>query len=473
MLKMNQKKQFIRNILAAFLAQGVSLIISILMSLVVPRFLGIVEYGYWQLFVFYVGYVGFFHFGFIDGMYLRLGGMEYQELDFNKIGTEFRIFLMVEIIIAIIIAVTGYLVIHEPERKIIVILVAAYMIINNLTLFFGYIFQAVNNTKVFSFSIIIDKIFVLLFTVVLLLGQSDNFIFFILAYSLSKGIALVYCMIKGKKIMFSEVYNVKNVLYDILVNINIGIKLMFANIVSMLILGMGRIVIDNVWGIEAFGKISLSLTLTNFFLLFIQQVSMVLFPALRRVSENKLGELYKKLRTVLGIVLPMVLVGYIPMKIILSIWLPQYAESLRYLALLLPICIFDGKMQMLYNTYLKVLRKEKSLLYINSLTLLFSALLAVVSGFLMHNLLYVIMSMLISIALRSIVAEIYLAGQMDVKIENTLFLELIFVALAVVVSWNCSDIFSFLFTLIAYIIYLIIERKKLRQCFSWVSKRNL
>lgn len=61
---MSEKKKFINNLLTAFLAQGISLVLSLAMSLLVPRFLGLEQYSYWQLFIFYTGYVGFFHFGF-------------------------------------------------------------------------------------------------------------------------------------------------------------------------------------------------------------------------------------------------------------------------------------------------------------------------------------------------------------------------------------------------------------------------
>ncbi|WP_249630235.1 hypothetical protein [Streptococcus uberis] len=69
-------KSFKKNLLAAFSAQGVSLLISILMSLFVPKILGITEFSYWQLFIFYIGYAGFFHFGYNDGLYLKLGGKD-------------------------------------------------------------------------------------------------------------------------------------------------------------------------------------------------------------------------------------------------------------------------------------------------------------------------------------------------------------------------------------------------------------
>ena len=50
------------NAAVAFAAQGVSLLASVAMSLIVPKVLGVTTYGYWQLFVFYTSYSGLFRF---------------------------------------------------------------------------------------------------------------------------------------------------------------------------------------------------------------------------------------------------------------------------------------------------------------------------------------------------------------------------------------------------------------------------
>ena len=41
---------------------------------------------------------------------------------------------------------------------------------------------------------------------------------------------------------------------DSIASVRVGIKLMLANLSSMLILGIARVVIDSVWGIETFGQ---------------------------------------------------------------------------------------------------------------------------------------------------------------------------------------------------------------------------
>ena len=68
------------NALAAFASQGFSFLLSILTSLLVPKVLGVQEFGYWQLFLFYSSYTGFFSLGISDGMYLIEGGKSRTEI---------------------------------------------------------------------------------------------------------------------------------------------------------------------------------------------------------------------------------------------------------------------------------------------------------------------------------------------------------------------------------------------------------
>ena len=76
MREQNLKKIAITNLKTALLAQFISLAVNVIMSLLVPKQLNIKEFAYWQLFLFYANYVGFFLFGLNDGIYLRLGGMD-------------------------------------------------------------------------------------------------------------------------------------------------------------------------------------------------------------------------------------------------------------------------------------------------------------------------------------------------------------------------------------------------------------
>lgn len=459
---MNNKKVLVKNLIYAFGAQGISLLMSMTVTLIIPKILGITEYSYWQLFIFYIGYVGFFHLGYNDGIYLRLGGMHFSELEHNKIGTQFRIFTIVQFIIAVIIGLLAWGCIKDYNRQVIIIMTGIYLFFNNVALFLGYIFQAVNETRFFSISVIVDRIVSLVLIVLLLFWHTLSFVPYILVYTIGKGSALIYCIYKGRSLVFSKLTSVKEALVDMWISTSVGIKLTISNIMSMLILGIGRAVIDNHWGIEQFGKISFSLSLMNFFLLFIQQVSMVLFPALRRTEGTVQKKVYYILRNLLGLMLPAIFVLYIPLERILSIWLPAYKESFVTLALFLPICIFDGKMQMLCNTYLKVLREEKTLLLINVFSVTLSVVMCVFSAYVLNSMISVVFSMVISIMLRSILAETFLAKKMEVAVKKSIIQEVVIVILFYYIVLGLDNKLVFWFMLVVYTLYIGINKENMK-----------
>ena len=78
-----KKKLFsiIKNFSYSLTSNLISFIISALVVLIIPRIIGVEDYGFWQLYLFYSSYIGFLHFGWNDGIYLRYGGEEYEELD--------------------------------------------------------------------------------------------------------------------------------------------------------------------------------------------------------------------------------------------------------------------------------------------------------------------------------------------------------------------------------------------------------
>ena len=140
------KKSLIRNLIYAFSAQGISLILSVLMSMIVPKLLGVEDYSYWQLFIFYIGYVGFSHFGLTDGIYLRLGGSVYEELDYVKYKTQLVLSLLIQFSIAVVALFVFSLVQIESMRMTVLSWTFIYMLIFNAAGYLGYIFQAVNQT---------------------------------------------------------------------------------------------------------------------------------------------------------------------------------------------------------------------------------------------------------------------------------------------------------------------------------------
>ena len=194
--------------------------------------------------------------------------------------------------------------------------------------------------------------------------------------------AMLYCVYKGREIVFAGRMAFGTVAREALDSIRIGINLTIANIAGNLILGGGRFIIDRYWGIEDFGEVSFSLTLTNFsFTVRISDFDGTVSSALRQIDEKRQKRLFEMSKHVLNVILPTVFLVYIPAKETLKLWLPQYEASLAYMAILLPMCIFDGKMNLVCATYFKVLRKERFLLYVNIFSMALSIVLSIVGAY--------------------------------------------------------------------------------------------
>lgn len=463
---------FRRNIVYAFIAQFISLSLSLIMSLIVPKILGLEQYGYWQLFLFYAGYVGYCLIGINDGIYLRTGGQLYSKLDYKKIGTQYYIAMAVQLLFAALIGIIALFFVNDTERKYVLLLVAIFLFINNATGFLSSILQAVNNTYQFSTSVMLEKVFFIVFLILSIALKVINYKIIILGYVISRILAMIYSVYCCKEIVFGGISSEIGIIADIVKSIKAGFVLLISNIVSVLILGIGRQVIDLKWGVEAFARISFSLSITNFFLQFINQISMVLFPTLRLTSDEKKIEIYRMSRVLLSHVLTGILVFYVPIVKILEIWLPDYQESLKYLIFTLVICIFDGKMQMLYATYMKVLRKEKVLLVVNVISITVSAVLCFISAFVLKNFYFVVLCMTISIAVRSILSELYIGKILEQKYYKLLIMEVILSVLFIYSTWFYSNLKSFILYLCVYFISVWLDWENIKKLFINIKYRR-
>ncbi|MEH7500412.1 hypothetical protein V7251_23495, partial [Cytobacillus firmus] len=127
---MNSKAiNIIRNFSYALSSNLVSLIVSTIVILIVPKLISVEEYGYWQLYLFYSSYIGFLHFGWNDGIYLRFGGAEYKNLDKRLFFSQFYMMVGLQLLISIIMSITAILLFEDVDRRFIIWMIAICLLI--------------------------------------------------------------------------------------------------------------------------------------------------------------------------------------------------------------------------------------------------------------------------------------------------------------------------------------------------------
>ncbi|WP_414841216.1 lipopolysaccharide biosynthesis protein [Enterococcus saccharolyticus] len=460
---MNEKtKNFIKNLNYTVSANFLILGISVILNLVVPKFLGVTGYSYWQLYVFYSSYVGFFHLGWIDGIYLKLGGKEYEDLDKKNLSTQLYYLFLFELILALLLIMYTIFFIVDPYRQIIWFATAFMLIVSNIKNFILYILQATNRIKEYAKLSRNDRYLYLIGSVGYLILGGRNPIFLITMDVFTKFIVTVLGLIQIQDIITSNRIKFKNILVDIKENIKIGSNLMFGNIASMLILGVSRFFVEKKWSIETFGKLSFALSISNMFMLFINSISIVLYPLLRRTNQSNLSNLYIQVRNLFVPFTLLVLLFFNPLRMLLEWWLPAYKESLFFMGILFPMIVYEGRVSLLINTYLKTIREEKVILISNIITLAISFVMASVSVYIFKSVNLTVATIITSLAIRCLIAESMLTKILRINVTKENIFEGILIFIFIMSNIFLTNFESFFVYFIVFVCYLLFSISKIK-----------
>lgn len=457
------------NMAYAIIAQGVGLLSSTVTSLVLPKILGVDDYAYWQLFLLYSSYSGFALLGLNDGIYLRLGGKKYSEINHEELKGQQAVVCISQLLIAcacwMAIGFSGF----GTYRSLVLALCVFHGLLTNLTQCLRYVFQSTNLTRISSLADLIAKVFFLLCMAGIFLFGPEGSLPFILGFILCQAIALVYVLICARVTIASKC-SFKGALRQCYIDVKAGLKVMVAYYADSLIVGFTRMLTDWKLGLAAFGHLSLSFSLTNFALMFIGQVSMVVFPVLKRLDPSEQASKYGSIRSMLHVVLPFAYLLYVPVKVILGLWLPEYESSLVYLALTMPLCVYSCKANLLFNTYLKMVRYEGKLCAINVVAMLLNCAFAFISIVGFSSVELATCGIVLTVALRDFYFENLLSKEYGTKFVRQLILEALISVGFMACSW-CMGVASLPAVALMFAIYLWSSRGDLVQVISMVAAR--
>lgn len=461
-------KKIAKNLSYMLTSNLLTMLISTVTILVLPKLIGVKDYGFWQLYYFYSGYVGFFHLGWIDGIYLKYAGKYYNELDKKALFSQFvalNLFLGICSLVVI-----GQSFLHDVQTQFIFFAFACNIVLTNARAFFVFLLQTTNRIKESALITMSDRLTYMVMLVGLLVIGVRRYEIMIIADVFARLVSLVYTLFICKDIIRVPLKLIKFNILEIIDNIKIGSNLMFSTIASMLIIGIVRFGIQTVWDIETFGKISLTLSISTLIMTFINAVGVVIFPILKRTKTEQLPILYRQMRTYLMVVIFAILFVYYPTNAILNAWLPAYRDKLIYMTLVFPMAVFESKMSLLVSSYLKALRMERAIFLANVLTMLVSLLTTIVVTGIMKNLELSILSIVILLAVKSALAEKFLSEKLSVDIVKDIVLESLVVVLFIVINWFMPKFVAILLYIAVYIGYCIVKGIKPRQLSKQIKR---
>lgn len=454
-------------------ANLVSALISAALIVIVPKVLNVTQYGYWQLSVFYSTYVGYMHLGWADGTYLRYGGADYHTLDKSKFKSQFWLLVCMELFITCAIVASAVIFVQDNDKKLIVAIFGFSCFLQIPGTWLRLLLQATNRINIFANNLLIEKGVYGAGILLCMLCRVNSYRPLLLVDICSKFVSTVTLAYGCKDIVFCKGYiAIKNNLIEAKNNLTVGSKLLIANLTSMLIIGVIRIAIEWVWDIDVFGKISLILNISNIFMILINACSVIMYPLLKRMDSRGWAFYYSIVRTILVIFLAGALLVYYPLEFCLGKWLPQYKDSLDFLSLLFPICLYEGKTAMLINTFMKALRMEKQMLCINIFSVLLSSCIAGVVVLYIHNLAFAVLAIVIVLGIRCILGEVVLSGKLELKSLRGIIFEVLLTSLFIWANTNLSTKTSLTFYLTAYLFYVFLEKKEVLKVIRFLTNKS-
>lgn len=465
-------KSITRKLSYSFGANIVSLLISVLTVSFIPKYMTVSDYGLYQLFLFYFGYIGFLHFGVLGGAIIRYAGSSYFELDYNTLKTQCCILLFILLVLSFFLYLLN-LQINIFEDTYIIIMFFFAAAAQHIIWYSVSMLQMSNRIEDAAKLQFIERVSWGVLSVSAVILGFYNTLEIIFVFCITRIISMIYSLMLIPEIVKASAYFNKYTWNEFKINFALGFPITLSDICSILILGIIRFSISDIWDLSVFAKTSLVLTATMIFLTFVSSASVVLLPALRQVNDNIANAIFKPIDFLVSYLFLISLLFCYPAQIIIGFWLPKYADSLVYMWILFPVIYFEGKFNLLIVTYLKKLLKTKLILYINIFTMILSLLGCFYFGYYLNNLELIILWITIVFAVRCTVGEFVLFNQLantNGTIKEYIF-ALLLIAIFEIARWISDSMLAFILYFIVLAVYSIIKFKQLKN--SWFNIRQI
>ncbi|MCD7892962.1 MAG: hypothetical protein LUG60_04590 [Erysipelotrichaceae bacterium] len=350
------EKRLSKGIMYVFIANLLNMLFNLITNFVLPKYLSVDSYAAVKTFQLYINYVGVFHLGFVDGIYLKYGGKNAEDLNKDSLSTELstiRIFQFLTTLIAIICSIL----IKDQ-----ILLAFSFAIIPlNMISYFKMLYQAIGEFKKYSRVTNITTALTFLVNMILVfLVKTDSYIIYLIFYvfvDLFIWILLEYYFIKISNInlkLFSFSFK------ELKDNIKSGFSLMCGNFASFILTGLDRWFVKFTLDVSSFAQYSFSVSIENMLNMVISSVTIPLYNYFcNEKSENKIMLAHKISIVFAVFLISSAFIGEIAIDIVLK----SYIDSVQVIYILFAAQAFQIVIKAIYVNLYKVRKQQQIYFY--------------------------------------------------------------------------------------------------------------
>ncbi|WP_320127698.1 hypothetical protein [uncultured Sphaerochaeta sp.] len=453
-------KNAVRKFSYSLSANTVSAVATTTMGLLIPIFLDVAQFGYWQLYIFYAGYAVYFHFGWADGIYLRYGGKTSGDLDKPEMHSQFWLYIFFEFCLFLLVSMYALIFLKDIDKRLIVFCVGLNCVVYLPRVMLQYLLQSIGQVSEYARNLVHERLLNVALMLAFIFTGRRSYHYLIIADFLSKGITLIWLSYHCRDILFTRGIPLSLSFREARENLKIGFKLMFATVASMLIIGIVQFAIAKEWDIATFGMVSFALVTAQSIVVFINQISMVLFPLLKQSERSKLPVVFHTMGSSISLPVMLLLFLFYPLQVGLNLLLPNYTVGISYLAILFPICLFESRTSLLLSSFMKTFRKEDAMMKINFFMVFLSILSTIVTIGIFRDIELGLFSIIALLALRCVIADIFVQRLISLNDFGELVQLLVSAVIFIIASWFIGGLMGWLIYGIYLVLAILVRRKQ-------------
>lgn len=296
---------------------------SFLINFMLPAILTVADYGHYQQYIFFISFTYLFNMGFNDGIYIKYGGKDQEDLDGEEVQQEHNFLLVFQLLMFV-----AMMAVAIWQRNMIFALFSVATLLDTINNYHANFLQATGRFKVFSNGNVLKSIFnIIILLIAIFIFQTDNYYIYILInISAYLFLTLFFERHYIQQHGWSKTFDPRGKLKIF----QVGFLILVSNMSLTFVGNIGRWVANTRYAIEDYAQYAFQNSLLNVILLIVNAVGMVFYNVISRRSDQDLLNTIKQACVFLGIASGL---AFFIFKQIILVFFEAYIPSINLLSI--------------------------------------------------------------------------------------------------------------------------------------------
>ncbi len=473
-------KKTLKNIIIVALGNVMTLLSGIMLGFFLPKILGVTDYGYYKTFTLYITYVGLFHFGFSDGVYLLYAGKKYDDLDRGDFRLFFKTLFFTQCFLLVIFTSVALILTGTSKTySFIILFVGINCLLSNLVWYFQFISQVtmrfkeysiVNSVRAFANIAAVTALYIMYKSGVYEVLPYRVYVYVFTAINL---LSAAWYLITYRAICFGKSASFAEKKREIINIYKVGAVLMISNFVASLVLTIDRQFVQILFSTDVYSVYAFAYNMLTLLTTTISSVATVMYPIIKTAKEDELISRYGEFSAIMLCVAALGLIAFFPLTLIVNHWLDKFSGALEIFRVILPGLVLTTQISVVMLNYYKSFGLIKSYFWRVLAVFAFAVGSNTVAYLIFRTPVSISVASIVTVLVWYFVAQLFLSRKVPVKwLKNFIFAALVMALFygATALPWLWAQFAAFAAAAVALIV--IFYGKTLAAFLGSALKRN-